>query len=227
MIKYLLFDADDTLFDFDRCESHAFELTCETHGIDNKVIYDDYKQISNSLWNMFEFNKISIAELVIERYRKLFTIHDINLDPESFNIEYLNNLGETAFLFDGAFDLCRDLSESGKYELYIVTNGVALAQTKRFYKSLLNNYFKDIFISQKIGSQKPSNKFFDYVVDKASIVRAESMIIGDSLTSDIKGGNNAGMQTCWYNPKNKVNNTDSVCDYIITNYDELRCILKI
>lgn len=227
MIKYLLFDADDTLFDFKKCESHAFAQTCRQHGLNNTLLYDDYLDINRILWAMFELKQITIDELVIERYRQLFTKHGITITPGLFNIQYLSNLGKAAYLLDGADDLCRDLYQSGKYEMYIVTNGVASTQISRFYDSPLRNYFKDIFISEKIGYQKPSVEYFEYVINHSNIVKDETLIIGDSLTSDIRGGNNAGILTCWYNPDYKTNDTNCKCDYIIHELNELRSILSI
>lgn len=227
MIKYLLFDADDTLFDFKKCESQAFDRTCEQYKINSTQLYNDYVDINTVLWKMFELGEITKERLVVERYDKLFTSHKINIKSELFNKDYLKNLGEEVYLFDGAVELCKDLYDSGKYEIYIVTNGVASTQTSRFYGSPLCNYFIDIFISEDIGYQKPSREYFDYVVKHTGIVRDESLIIGDSLSSDIKGGNMSGICTCWYNPENKILNIDVKCDYIIHDLNELRGILEI
>ena len=228
MIKYLLFDADDTLFDFKKCELSAFERTCNQYGLDNSAIYADYTEINNELWGKFNLNQIAKEILVIERFKRLFTLHKITADPGVFNTDYLRNLGDESYLFDGAVDLCRDLYNSGKYEMYIITNGVESTQLARFYGSLLSEFFKDIYISEKIGYQKPLKEYFEYVINQSGITRDEAFIIGDSLSSDIKGGNNADIITCWYNPEHKnYNPNEYKCDYIIHNLNELRGILEI
>jgi len=226
MIKYLLFDADDTLFDFHKCETTAFNLTCEQYNLDNSI-YADYYTINQNLWKMFDSNEITKEKLVVERYIRLFALHKITASPEIFNRDYLANLGETDYLFDGAEQLCSDLHKSGKYDMYIITNGVESTQTARFNKSAIHGYFRDIFISEKIGYQKPLKEYFDYVVKTTGIIREETLIIGDSLSSDIKGGNNAGIRTCWYNPADKINTFSYTCDYTIHDLNELRGILEI
>ena len=228
MIKYLLFDADDTLFDFKRCENYAFKLTCTQYKIESETIYADYAEINNAMWNLFNLNQITKEKLVVERYIKLFQLHNISINPVKFNTDYLHNLGSAGYLFDEAEEICKDLYNSGKYEMYIITNGVESTQTSRFYGSPLSAYFKDIFISEKIGYQKPLKEYFEYVITHSGITKNESLIIGDSLSGDIKGGNNIGIKTCWYNPAHKTYNpNDYNCDYIIQNLNELRGILEI
>lgn len=229
MIKYLLFDADDTLFDFGKCERYAFSQAYTAHGFGtaDDEIYGLYNEINTDLWNKFEKYEISKDELVVKRFEKLFEKLKINYDPKAYNIDYLACLGDAPFLFDGAEKLCGDIFNSQKYTMYIVTNGVESTQISRFYGSPIHVYFADIFVSEKIGYQKPMPEYFDHIFKTTNIAPRETMIIGDSLTSDIKGGNNANLLTCWYNPDNKINNTDVICDYIVHNYDELRSILNI
>lgn len=225
MIKNLLFDMDDTLLDFGKCERHAFKITCDEYGLNSVLLYDDYNRINSNLWEMFDRDEITKEELVISRYIQLFDLHKIKSNPEIFNKDYLANLGKSAFFFDGVESICKDLYESGRYVMYIITNGVASTQTARFYGSVMCKYFKDIFVSESIGYQKPMKQYFDYVIATANINRDETLIIGDSLSSDIRGGNNSGIQTCWYNPDNKINDTNCMCKYIINNLNELRGIL--
>ena len=224
MIKYLLFDADDTLFDFEKCETTAFAVTCKQYNLDNSI-YNDYYEINKTLWKMFDSGEITKEKLVVERYIKLFALHEITASPIDFNRDYLANLGKCDYLFDGAEQICKDLHT--KYDMYIITNGVESTQTARFNSSPIHDYFRDIFISEKIGYQKPRKEYFDYVVNHTGINRDETLIIGDSLSSDIVGGNNAAIRTCWYNPAHKINTADCKCDYIIHDLNELRGILEI
>jgi len=228
MSKYLLFDADDTLFDFKKCEHHAFIRTCDNYNLNGVSIYGDYVEINNGLWEKFDLNQVTKENLVVERFKNLFKLHDIAADPIIFNTDYLRNLGDERYLFDGAEKLCGDLYNSGKYEMYIITNGVASTQMARFYGSPISKFFKNIYISEEIGYQKPLKEYFEYVINQSGIIRGETLIIGDSLSSDIKGGNNADIRTCWYNPEYKIFSAiEYKCDYIIHDLNELRGILEI
>jgi HAD superfamily hydrolase (TIGR01549 family) len=129
-------------------------------------------------------------------------------------------LSEGTFLLDGAKELCETLSRSCK--LALVTNGVSKTQHKRFENSEVKEYFADIFVSEDTGFQKPQKEYFDYVLKHLNVTDNEKvLIVGDSLSSDIKGGNNAWIPSCWFNPHELLNGTDAVCDYEIHSFSEL------
>lgn len=224
----LLFDADMTLFDFEAAERSAFGIVMDSHGIQ----YDEagflrYKRINAQLWEEFGRGEITKEYLQRERFgRFLATLMPVpNVGGEALNRAFLDALADCSELFCGALELCRRLS--AKYELYIVTNGVSYTQKKRFYASPIREYFNDIFVSEDAGAQKPMAAYFDYVFahigeDK----RTASVIIGDSLTSDIAGGIAAGIDTVWYNPKGHKNDTDIIPTFEVGSYETLEAFIN-
>jgi len=220
--KYLLFDADGTLFDFDAAEAVAFTATLEHYGrtcSDSEL--ELYHNINQELWDSMAFGKITREELVIERFRIFFAERAIkNIDPSEFNELYRSNLSLGNKLFDGAEALCKKLSET--HVLALVTNGVAATQQKRIGSSPVKKYFSEIFISGEMGCQKPEKKFFDTVFEKMNITDpSTALVIGDSLVSDIAGGINSGIDTCFYNPSKKINDSGFEPTYEISSYDDL------
>ncbi len=223
MKKYttLLFDADDTLLDFKKAEQQALKKVFELYSLEfNDSVNTLYQKINGKLWQDFEKGLISKEGVTQTRFCRLFEELGIKKDGIEFNRKYLNLLGGEGCIIENADDICRKLSE--KYDLYCVTNGVAGTQKRRIALSGLEKYFKDIFVSEEIGWQKPRKEFFDEVFRRLGAVSAqECLIIGDSLTSDIKGGFNAGIDTCWYNPKKKPLTGDINPIYTIHNLNEL------
>lgn len=226
--KVLLFDADRTLFDFDGAERIAFGKVMRSFGIQ----YDEddfirYRDNNLRLWAMFEQGGITKDELLTRRFDEfLATLDPVpGVDGKTANAAYLEALADGSQLFDGALELCRELS--GEYELYIVTNGVSRTQKKRFYASPIRDCFRDIFVSEDAGAPKPMKAYFDYVFSMiGEDKRACSVIIGDSLPNDIKGGNMAGIDTVWYAPDGKINDTDIIPTVTVASYDELAEWLK-
>ncbi len=222
MKKYttLLFDADMTLFDFDGAEKTAFGIVMSSHGIQySDADFERYRAINAELWEMYSRGEVTKERLQATRFGMFFeTLRPVpTLDGERINAEYVDALADCSEVFEGAVELCRKLSE--KYELYIVTNGVSRTQKKRFFSSPICQYFKDIFVSEDAGQPKPMRGYFDYVFRRIGEDKKEgSVIIGDSLTSDIKGGNNFGIDTFWYNPKGVENKTDIIPTRVIGSY---------
>ncbi len=225
MRKYttLLFDADMTLFDFEGAEKAAFGIVMTSHGIQyNADDFERYRNINSRLWEMFGRGEITKEYLQDNRFSLFFETLDIppSVDGKTANREYVDALADCSELFDGAVELCRRLSE--KYELYIVTNGVSHTQKKRFYASPICPCFKDIFVSEDAGAPKPMAEYFNYVFSHIGEEKREgSIIIGDSLSSDIKGGNNAGIAAVWYNPGGAENTTDIIPTKTVKSYEEL------
>ncbi|MBQ8509055.1 MAG: YjjG family noncanonical pyrimidine nucleotidase [Clostridia bacterium] len=220
----LLFDADMTLFDFDGAETEAFGIVMAKYGIQ----YTDadltrYKAINAALWERFNSGEITKDYLQGARFTQFIaTFGDryASLDGKVLNNAYVEALSECSQLLDGAAEVCRRLSE--KYELYIVTNGISRVQHKRFDASVIKPYFKGIFVSEDAGAPKPMKRYFDYVFAAVGEEkRALSVIIGDSLTTDMAGGRTAGIDTVWYNPAHTVNHTDITPTYETANYEEL------
>jgi 2-haloacid dehalogenase len=222
--EVLLFDLDDTLFDFRMTEKQALEKVFAAYDLlnDAEAYKATYHSISKGIWRELEQGEITLAELRVERFKRLFNTHEIEIDPETFSHDYLAYLGEGAFLKEGAVELCEALSH---LRLAIVTNGFRVVQIPRISHSPLCHAFEQIIISEDAGFQKPQREIFDYTFSKMNITdKSKVLMIGDSLTSDIRGGNAYGIDTCWFNPDKKVNETGIEPTYEI---DKLIDLVKI
>ena len=200
--KYILFDADNTLFDFDRCEKGAFKASLTGYPLEySEEIYQNYHYINDGLWKLLEKGAIERSTLKSERFRLLFSKYGVSgVDCVAFASRYEQMLGRQTYEIDGVYELLGRLSR--KYDIYVITNGLTNVQENRFSGSRMTKYFKDVFISEKVGYAKPDKRYFDYVI--ASVGDPDLsryIVIGDSLTSDIDGAINSGIDCCWYNRK--------------------------
>lgn len=227
MIKTILWDFDNTLLDFDVAERAAILSTFEKLklGTCTDQMLKRYEKINKEYWHKIEENKIDKYVALVKRYEDFFI--EYGIDPmlaKKFNDIYLVALGDTIAYIDNSFELLSSLK--GKYNQYIVSNGAKNVQTLRMQKSGFDKIVDGCFISDSIGFEKPSIEFFNFVFDKIKISdKSEVIIIGDSLTSDIKGGNNVGIKTCWYNPKKKGIPCGYLVNYNIQNLNEIKTIL--
>lgn len=221
----LLLDLDNTLFDFNAGEEIALQSTFEKFGYPfDEKIKARYEEINQELWKRFELGEIDTKTVIYSRFGLLFQEIGIQDDGLAFEDIYQELLGQQAILLGGAMEFLNHVH--GKYTLYIVTNGVGKTQHTRLQLAGIDSYMKDIFVSAEIGHQKPKKEFFDYCFTKIKNVDSErTLIIGDSLTSDILGGYNAGIKTCWLNPKNLENHLQIPVDYEIASLRELNLIL--
>ena len=222
----ILFDIDDTLFDFTKSEQEAFNRVFEKYNLFNnlKLYEKSYHEISKVLWRDLENGIISLAELGSERFRRLFLEHELEIDAVVFNLDYLGFLGEQTHLVQGAEKVISELSNK---RLAIITNGYTDVQTSRTNNSPLKDTFEHIIISESTGFQKPQTGIFDYAFDKLQITdKSNVLMVGDSLTSDIQGGINYGIDTCWFNPKHMENNTSLKPTYEINKLESLLEIIK-
>ncbi|MET3698424.1 2-haloacid dehalogenase [Bacillus oleivorans] len=228
MKKYqtLFFDLDDTLLDFNAAENTALQSLFKDQNLQlTPEIKVDYQKINQSLWKAYEDGKIDRDEVVNTRFSLLFKEHGIEIDGALIETNYRRYLEEGHQLIDGALELISKLQDH--YDLFVVTNGVSQTQYKRLKNSGLHPLFKDNFVSEDTGYQKPMKQFFDYVFARIPDFSAEQgLIIGDSLSSDIKGGYLAGLDTCWFNPMRKPNHTDMIPTYEIKELPELYQILE-
>lgn len=228
MIQYqtLLFDLDDTLLDFNQAENQALDkLFTELQLPLTDDMKETYKMFNSGLWRAHEEGKIGRDELVNTRFAIFFDHYGKTVDGAEYERKYRGYLDDGHQLIDGALELIQDLVN--KYHLYIVTNGIFTTQEKRLKESGLAPYFRQVFVSEEVGYQKPRKEFFDYVFQTIGKVDLEkTLIIGDSLTSDIKGGEQASIDTCWFNPHHKENNIDVLPTYEIRKLWELSEILN-
>lgn len=205
MIDTVLWDVDGTLMDFKRSEREALKKALSEHGhtpTEDEILL--YSKINDSCWKRYEKGEMSYDDVFTARFRFFFDEIGFGADIESVNAVYRTGLGEIYFLREGALELCQGLK--GRVRQYIVTNGFAETQIKKVTNSGLINAVDGIFVSGLIGCPKPEKLFFDRCFEKIGMVdRDKTIIIGDSLTSDMQGGINAGIHTCWYNPDGEEN----------------------
>jgi|CZCA01.1.fsa_nt_gi 2-haloacid dehalogenase len=224
--ELILFDADGTLFDYDRAERHALEKACRMHRLEySERLLERYRKINSALWRQLEEGFITSAEIRVERFRSLLC--ELGLDAASapeLAQDYLSHLAQGAYLIDGAEEICRYLAPN--YRLAILTNGIQEVQTSRFQASPLVPYFDRLIISEEVGFSKPRPEIFEYAMNALGHrCRSTTMIVGDSLTSDMRGGINYGIATCWYNPQARENDMGLEVDHEIYSLDQLGRIL--
>ena len=227
-MKYqlLLFDADETLFDFKMAEKQAFLKALEEYklDVDKEESLKIYSQINKCIWEEFERGEITADRLRVERFERFSKKIKIDFDAVSFSKAYAKFLGEGAYLFDDSVEVIDYLSK--KYKLALVTNGLKDVQKSRISKTPLKDYFQELIISDEIKISKPDPRIFDYALDKLDHKdKSKVLMIGDSLTSDMQGGINAGIDTCWYNPNPIENKSGLNLTYEIHSLNELKEIL--
>ena len=196
----ILFDADDTLLDFERSEEEAFaEIAAEFALPANPNRYARYHAINKEYWKMSERGEITVDRLTVARFETLFAEEGLEVDCARFNDRYRAALGNYAFKIEGAEELLQELYLL--CPLYLVTNGLKVIQERRLRDSGLAPYFRAVFTSEEIGANKPQPEFFGPVLRAIGVSDPRRLLIcGDSMTSDIRGGNLAGMDTCWFDP---------------------------
>jgi len=229
MKKYelVLFDIDGTLLDFEKAERVGMKETLTRFGLrnDDEVI-DSYNEINIFYWEIYERGEISLDNLLVKRHEALFERYGFKQDAAKFNDYYESCLKNCGYLAPHALDVL-DYVKSKSCKMAIITNGIYETQTNRITLSSLNQYFQHVYISEKIGYSKPQKEIFEYIFkDIGRDIKKENvLIIGDSLTSDIKGGNNFGIDTCWINPKKLENNLDIKADYEVQSLLQLKEII--
>jgi 2-haloacid dehalogenase len=222
--QWLLFDADNTLFDYDQAEATALANSFRQFGLNlDQATGAQYRTINAKLWQDYELGHITQQALRVERFRRLFTEAGLALDAAAFSRQYLLNLSQAGQLLEGAEALIRELA--AKYRIAIITNGIADVQRPRLENSPIHEFVEAFVISEELGVAKPDPAIFDAAFalmgwpEKTAV-----LIIGDSLSSDMQGGLNYGIDTCWYNPDNKP--ASLPVTYKIQRLEELHTILE-
>ena len=227
MIKTILWDVDGTLLDFLKSEDYGIRACLEEigfFGCDSAMI-DRYSKINRSYWEALEREEITKQEVLVGRFRSFFEQEKIPCpDVEAFNRSYQQKLGEKFFENERSLELCRHLQQYVKQ--YVVTNGTVEAQKNKLKYSGLGDCMDGVFISDEIGAEKPTRQFFDHVFSVIGHpAPGEAMIVGDSLTSDMRGGNTAGLICCWYNPRHQENTAHVHVDHEIESIWEVEKII--
>lgn len=221
MIKHVLVDLDDTILDFHASERVALRSMLEKMGIEmTEEIRATYSEINRLGWKKLERGEITREALLVERFAELFTVLGTQRDAREAKRIYESELSRSYFFIDGAEKLLDDISE--KFSLYLASNGTDSVQTGRIAASGIEKYFKDIFISERIGYNKPAPEYFEECFKRIKdFKKEECIIVGDSISSDILGGKGAGIKTCLYNPHGKKEDGQAMADYEIRSLGEL------
>jgi len=226
MIDTLLLDLDDTILDFKKAEHVALEKTLRQVGIDpTPRICSRYSQINQMHWEMLERREITREQVLTGRFQVLFDEVGVTADVEDTAKQYATFLSQGHYFLPGAVETLALLWE--KYPLYLASNGTAWVQNGRLDSANIRHFFRDIFISQDMGANKPAKEYFDACFARmGDISREKVMIVGDSLSSDIQGGKNAGIATCWVNPAHKPCRAEMKPDYVIESITQLPALLE-
>ncbi len=217
-------DLDNTLLDFNRSEQTAVRRVLALHGLPDDVeTAKIYSGINQQYWEAYERGDILREEIFVGRFETLLNTLGLSGNPEKISDDYFFALSEGHDVIEGAVEFLEWLKQNG-FLIYATTNGVSLTQYKRLRDSGLEPYFDDVFVSESVGAQKPGKKYFDTVLSRVPVEKESVLLIGDSLSSDIMGGINAGIDTCWYNPNGKPATVKP--DYTVDGFDGIRAILK-
>ncbi len=201
MIEFLFLDLDDTILDFHKAERIALSKTISQFGLEpNEEVLHRYHLINKAHWEMLERGELTRAEVLTQRFGVLFAEYGLDVDVQVCAKTYERNLSIGHYFLPGAEEAVDRLSK--KYRLFLASNGTAVVQKGRMTSANLYRFFEKVFVSQEIGHNKPSKAYFDACFAQIpGFDPAKAMIVGDSLTSDIAGGINAGIRTCWVNPQ--------------------------
>lgn len=234
MIKYIFWDIDGTLLNFKEAEKAAIRACFKEFNLgecsDDMLKF--YSSVNDSYWKMLERGEIKKEELLVKRFEDLFREYLLTCDAKEFNERYQIRLGDTAIYNDNIEPLLNRIKDSdSNIKQCAVTNGTKVAQERKLLNSGLDKILDYIFISEEVGINKPDKEFFDRVFriieekEGCKVNTEEVIIIGDSLTSDIKGGMNKGIKTCFYNPNNIEYGEEYSVDYDIKNLNEVEDII--
>ncbi len=203
-MKYttLLFDADNTLFDFDVAEASSLRAVCKTLGVEmDRTIFNLYHHINKKCWADFEKGKLPQEDIQFTRFSRFLKRLESDKDPIAIGDQYLEGLSKSKTLIEGAVEMLDQL-KAMDYELVVITNGLKQVQRAHFQHTGLTHYFSEIIVSDEIGVSKPHQAFFDYTFEKIKQAdKSKVLIVGDGLSSDIKGGMNYGVDTLWFNKR--------------------------
>lgn len=221
----LLLDVDETLLDFKKAENVSLKNALVRAGVDpTDEVCERYHHINDALWKALERGEIKKERIKTKRFELFYEEFGFTGDPHETAGFYVDELSHAGFLLDGAREFLETIL--GHYDIYAVTNGIQSVQQGRFAAADINKYFKDVFISERVGYSKPDKRYFDYVL--AAIPEKDTsaiLVIGDSPTSDIKGAQNAGLDSCWFAPYLKDYPGEQAPTYIARGYGDILNII--
>lgn len=223
MIKAVLIDIDDTIFDFEKCSKNAFKKTLKKLDLSYKEKdFSYFNKVNDILWTKQKLGNINIEEVFIERSNMMSKYFGLDIEKEIFNNLFVEFLYDEIEMIDEVEGLLSYLSD--KYQIFAASNGVYDMQVNRIKKSNLDKYFKDIFVSDKIGFEKPDKRFFQKIMNFTKFSNNDLIMIGDSIKSDIIGAKNSNIKSIYFNKENK-KNSDKNFTYQVKNLSEIKKIL--
>lgn len=220
----VLFDLDHTLLDSDESERLAFDVTMRSIGVNDPSDHlPSYRQINTSLWKQVELGELSPNDVKTLRFERLLSLLSIEANPAEVSAQYASALGNHGELYAGAMDMLELLGQ--RAQLALITNGIGQVQRSRIERLQLSSHFAAIAISGELSMSKPGRAIFDHLLlELGSPLASKTIIVGDSLSSDIAGGHNAGISTCWYNPSD-IRNVNAAPTFEITSLDQIAAVL--
>ena len=226
MVEFLFLDLDDTILDFHKAERIAVSKTFRQFGIEpTEEVLERYKAINIAHWQMLERGELTRAEVLVNRFQALFQEYGVHCDAAAVAQSYEDNLSIGHFFLPGAQEAVENLSK--KYRLFLASNGTAKVQAGRMTSANHYRFFEKCFVSEEMGQNKPSKLYFDLAFAQIpDFDPARAMIVGDSPSSDITGGQNAGITTCWINPKSREYTRPNKPDYQIESLAQLEELLE-
>ena len=226
MFEFLILDLDDTILDFQKAEHVALSKTLRGFGLEpTETVLKRYNLINKAHWEALERKELTREQVLLGRFQVLFEEMGISAEPVKVARAYEHNLSIGHWFLPGAEEAVARLSR--KYKLYLTSNGTASVQKGRMTSANLYRFFENVFVSQEIGVNKPAVEYFEKCFAQIpGFDKTKAIIVGDSLTSDILGGQNAGIATCWVNPHHKQGRPDIRVDYEIEALSQLEDLLE-
>ena len=226
MFEFLFLDLDDTILDFQKAEHIALGKTLRNFGLEpTERVLKRYNLINKAHWEALERKELTREQVLVGRFQTLFAEMGITVEPVQVARAYEDNLSIGHYFLPGAEEAVEALSK--KYKLYLASNGTAKVQAGRLKSANISRFFEEVFVSQELGANKPSLEYFEKCFARIpGFEKSKAIIVGDSLTSDILGGQNAGIATCWVNPHHKAGREDIRVDYEIEALSQLEELLE-
>ena len=226
MVEFLFLDLDDTILDFHKAERIALSKTIREFGVEpTEEVLNRYHMINKWHWEQLELGKLTRNEVLTGRFRTLFEELGVSADPVKMQADYEKNLSIGHYFMPGAEETVEYLSK--RYKLYLASNGTAVVQKGRMTSANLYRFFQKSFVSEEIGHNKPSLAYFEAAFAQIpNFDKSKALMVGDSLSSDIKGGINAGIRTCWINPSHAPSHPEIRPDFEIEALHQLPALLE-